>query len=104
MQDATVTKTPDNSISSGNRGMLYPDPIARPSPKPLELIDKRAEPKQSIGSSPNIHFEENSPHQEGIISETYINLDQSYFEKPQELIDLVDTSKLVQNIYQDKQT
>ena len=29
--------------------------------------------------------------------ETYINLDQSYFEKPQELIDLVDTSKLVQN-------
>ena len=36
------------------------------------------------------------PHQEGIILETYINQDQSYFEKPQELIDLVDTSKLVQ--------
>ena len=67
-----------------------------PLPKPPELIDKIAEPKQSIGSTPNMDFEENSPHQEGIISETYINLDQSYFEKPQELTDLVDTSKLVQ--------
>ena len=30
VQDATVTKTPDNSIRPGNRGMLYPDLIARP--------------------------------------------------------------------------
>ena len=95
-QDATVTKTPDNSNRQGNRGMLYPDPTARPLPKPPELIDKRAEPKQSIGSTPNIDFEENSPHQEGIVSEAYINPDQSYFERTQELIDLVDTSKLVQ--------
>ena len=65
-------------------------------PKPPKLIDKRTEPKQSIGSTPNIDFEENSLHQEGIILEMYINLDQSYFERPQELIDLVDTSKLVQ--------
>ena len=49
MQDATVTKNPDNSIIPGNRGVLYPDPIARPLPKPPELIDERAEPKQSIG-------------------------------------------------------
>ena len=41
-------------------------------------------------------FEENSPYQEGIISETYINLDQTYFERPQELTDLVNTTKLVQ--------
>ena len=33
----------------------------------------------------------------------YINLDQSYFERPQELIDLVDTSKLVQK-YLPRQT
>ena len=96
VQDAAVTKTPDNSIRQGNRGILYPGPIARPLPKPPELLDKRTEPKQSIGSTPNIDFEENSPHQEGIILETYINLDQSYFERPQELIDLVDTSNLVQ--------
>ena len=96
VQDATVTKTSDNSIRQGNRGILYPDPIARPMPKPPELIDKGTEPKQSVGSTPNIDFEENSPHQEGIILETYINPDQSYFERPHELIDLVDTSKLVQ--------
>ena len=48
-------------------------------------------------------FEENSAQQEGIISEMYISPDQSYFEKPQELIDLVDTSKLVQR-YLPKQT
>ena len=42
VQDAAVTKTPDNSSRQGNRGILYPDPIARPLPKPPELIDKRA--------------------------------------------------------------
>ena len=61
-----------------------------------ELINKRTEPKQCVGSTPNVALKKNSPHQEGIVSETYINLDQSYFERPQELIDLVDTSKLVQ--------
>ena len=44
----------------------------------------------------NVDFEENSPHQEGIISETDINQDQTYFERPQELADLVNTTKLVQ--------
>ena len=62
-------------------------------PNPPELIDK-TEPKQSTKLDPNV--EENSPHQEGIILETYINLDQTYFERPQELTDLVNTTKLVQ--------
>ena len=44
----------------------------------------------------NLDFEENSPYQEGIITETYISLDQSYIEQPQELTDLVNTSKIVQ--------
>ena len=66
---------------------------------PLELMNKSVEPKQSVNSTPNVDFEENSPHQEGIISETYINTDQSYFERPQELIDLVNTTKLVQKIF-----
>ena len=72
---------------------MYPEPIVRPLPKPPELIDK-TKPKQS--TNPNVDFEENSPHQEGIISETYINSDQTYFERPQELTDLVSTTKLVQ--------
>ena len=61
VQDAAVIKTPDNSIRQGNRGILYPNPIARPLPKPPELIDKRTEPKQSVGSTPTLDFEENSP-------------------------------------------
>ena len=41
-------------------------------------------------------IEENSPHQEGIITKTYVAPDQSYLEQPQELIKLVNTSKFVQ--------
>ena len=74
---------------------MYPEAIVRPLPKPSELIDK-TQPKQSTKLDPIVEFEENSPHQEGIILETYINLDQTYFERPQELTDLVNTTKLVQ--------
>ena len=95
-QDTTVTQTSDKSIRQGNRCILYPEPITRPLTKPPKLIDKSVEPKQSVNSTPNVDFEENSPYQEGIISETYINPDQSNFERPQELIDLVNTTRLVQ--------
>ena len=59
-------------------------------------MDKTTGTRQNTDTNPNVDFEENSPHQEGIISEMYISLDQSYFERPKELIDLEDTSKLVQ--------
>ena len=41
-------------------------------------------------------IEENSSHQEGIITETYVVPDQSYLEQSQELIKLVNISKVVQ--------
>ena len=41
-------------------------------------------------------MEENSPFQEGIISEIYERLDTSYIQEPQELKDLIDTNKLIQ--------
>ena len=41
-------------------------------------------------------IEENSPHLEGITTETYVVPDQSYLEQPQELIKLVNASKVVQ--------
>ena len=44
----------------------------------------------------NIDFEENSPYQEGIITETYQRPDNSFVKEPPELDDLLDTSKLVQ--------
>ena len=74
---------------------MYLEPIIRPLPKPPELIDK-TQSEQNTKLYLNVDFEENSPHQEGIILETYINLDQAYFEKPQELTDLVNTTKVVQ--------
>ena len=92
MQDTTVAKGSDGSTLQGSRDILYPEPIVSPSPKPPD----KTEAKQSTKLDPNVDFEENSPHQEGIILETYINLDQTYFERPQELADLVITTKLVQ--------
>ena len=44
----------------------------------------------------NIDIEENSPFQEGIISETYERPDTSYVQEPYELKDLIDTTKLIQ--------
>ena len=44
----------------------------------------------------NVDIEENSPFQEGIISEIYERLDMSYVQEPQKVKDLIDTNKLVQ--------
>ena len=43
-----------------------------------------------------LEIEENLPFQEGIISEIYERPDNSYVQEPQELTDLIDTSKLIQ--------
>ena len=48
------------------------------------------------GPDPRMDTEENSPHQEGIITESYVAPDLSYLEPPQELIKLVNTSKFIQ--------
>ena len=63
-----------------------PDEVNRVNWKDLLGIDKEQ----------NIDFKENSPYQEGIISETYERLDQSYVQEPIELTDLIDTIKLIQ--------
>ena len=44
----------------------------------------------------NVDIEENSPFQEGIISEIYERPDTSYIQEPLELKDLIDTTKLIQ--------
>ena len=44
----------------------------------------------------NTDFEENSPFQEGIILETYERADRSYIREPSELIDLLDTTEIIQ--------
>ena len=68
----------------------------RPPPKPPNTTGKGATPSPDLVQNPNMDFEENSPHQEGIIAEMYISPDQFYIEQPQKLTNLVNTSKLVQ--------
>ena len=44
----------------------------------------------------DVDFEENSPHQEGIISELYQRPDKTYYQEPKDLESLVNTSNLIQ--------
>ena len=67
-------------------------PNDRPPPKPPNIGE--TDPHQ--GLDPRMDIEENSPHQEGIITEAYVAPDRSYLEQPQELTKLVNTSKFVQ--------
>ena len=46
----------------------------------------------------DVEFEENLPHQEGLISEIYQRPDKSYFQEPKDLESLVGTSKIVQKL------
>ena len=69
-------------------------------PKPPNIGE--TDPHQ--GPDLRMDIEENSPHQEGIITEAYVAPDQSYLEQPQELIKLVNTSNFVQRHLPCKQT
>ena len=59
----------------------YAQPVMRPPPRPPDPI--RPIPKVNAEIEPNLDFEENSPHQEGIITEMYECPDKSYLEQPQ---------------------
>ena len=72
---------------------VYSQPITRPSPRPPDPSESN--PKVTEQIETNLDFEENSPHQEGIITETYESPDKSYLEQPQELSDLVDSTKII---------
>ena len=83
----------------------YHDPYSRPPPKPPDISDPLDNWKDLLDndSDRKIEIEENSPFQEGIISEIYERPDNSYVQEPQELTDLIDTTKLIQK-YLAKQT
>ena len=83
----------------------YHDPYARPPPRPPDVTDPLDSQKDLLDNDldRNVDIEENSPFQEGIISEIYERLDTSYIQEPQELKDLIDTTKLIQK-YLPKQT
>ena len=82
----------DRSVNNMNPFLpdvpLHQDPLLKPST--LQNTNKTR-------SSPNINldFEENSPFQEGVISEIFQRPDKSFFQNPKELEDLIDKGNLI---------
>ena len=85
--------------------LFYHDPYTRPSPTPPDTLDPLDSQKDLLDNDLDrkVEIEENSPFQEGIILEIYERPDNSYMQEPQELTDLIDTTKLIQK-YLPKQT
>ena len=76
---------------------LYPRPPSRP-PDGTNSIDSQKD-LLDTDLDRNVDREEDSPFQEGIISEPYERPDKSYVQEPYELKDLIDTTKLVQKFF-----
>ena len=84
---------------------FYHDPYTRPPPKPPDISDPLDSWKYLLDNDLDrkIEIEENSPFQGGVILEIYERPDNSYMQEPQELTNLIDTTKLIQK-YLPKQT
>ena len=63
-------------------GALIPPFVMPPSVRPPPKTPNINSTTTSLGPDPNMDIEEISPHQEGIITETYVMPDQSYLEQP----------------------
>ena len=76
----------------------YHEPFLRPPQRPPDVTKVKDARKDllDLDMDRTIDFEENSPYQEGILSETYERPDKSYIQEPMELKDLLDPTKLVQ--------
>ena len=109
IQPQVISQTEhDPSIQNAHRQSLSPKIVTRqvsshldlylkPPPRPPDLKEKRWDLIDlDMDNGINIDFEENSPNQQGIITERYERPDNSYVKEPPELGDLLDTSKLVQ--------
>ena len=75
----------------------YHESFVRPPPRPPDARPMSDNQKDfsDFDMDRKIEFEENSPHQKGIISETYERPDKSYIQEPTELKDLIDTTNLI---------
>ena len=82
----------------------YPDPEMKPPPRPPDKMTQNdRQINLDLDLEINQDFEENSPYQEGIISEIYKRPEKSQLVEPPELADLVNTDKVVQR-YLPRQT
>ena len=94
----------DNRIANNNPLMpdvaFHPGPILRPPPKPIKQNLTHVQSSQNsnvkdINPNINFDFEENSPFQEGVMSETFQRPDKSFFQEPKELGDLVNKGNFI---------
>ena len=115
------SKDPVHIINNADVGMTHTKPLIpdapfhpgltyRPPPKPIRSnVPRSQESSQSSSSVENINpdinldFKENSPFQEGIISEMIQRQDKSFFQDPNELNNLINTGSLIQKFYQNRQ-
>ena len=89
---------------------FHPGPTYRPPLKAIRSNVPRSQESsqcsvsvENINPDINLEFEENSPYQEGVISETFQSLDKSFFQDPEELNILINTGNLIQMFCQNKQ-
>ena len=76
---------------------MYPNPISKSIPKlPERVIQNDRQTDLELDLEINRDIEENSPYQEGIISEIYQRPHKSQLVDPPELTDLVNTERIVQ--------
>ena len=77
---------------------FHPDLLLRnPKQQPIKQNIQEINPKMDFD------FEENSPFQEGVMSETFQRLDKSFFQNPKELGDLINKEILVHKFLPNKQ-
>ena len=82
---------------------FHPGPILRPPPKPIKQNVQSSQNTKHINANINFDFEENSPFQEGVMSQTFQRLDKSFFQEPKELGDLITKGNFIHK-YLPKQT
>ena len=75
----------------------YPDPLIKPPPRPPDIkVQGDRKINLDLDLEINKDFEDNSLHQEGIISEIYQRPDKTQFLELPELTNLVNTNNIVQ--------
>ena len=75
---------------------FHPDPLLRQPIKQNITSKQNSQNDQNISPNINFDFEENSPFQEGVMSETFQRPDKSFFQNPTELGDLINRGNFIQ--------
>ena len=96
-----ITNNPQHTSAACERGInndksFSPDVLLHPLHRPLprqQNVEKVIPNNNS--SNNNLYIEENSPFQEGVISETIQRLDKTFFQKPKSLDDIINMHNLI---------